>query len=81
MKLGHIDYLNSYPFYYQMLEKAGLKGVRILSGLPGALNRMMTEGKLDLSPISSVKGVLYILIFRGALQPIRHSAVSHKSCP
>ena len=53
MKLGHIDYLNSYPFYYQMLEKNPLKGVRIFSGLPSALNRMMTEEKLDLSPISS----------------------------
>ncbi len=53
MKLGHIDYLNCYPFYYHTFEKAPLKGVRIHSDYPSRLNRMLTQGQLDMSPISS----------------------------
>ncbi len=53
MKLGHIDYLNCYPFYFHTFEKEPLKGIKILSDYPSVLNKMMTEGGLDMSPISS----------------------------
>ncbi|MEK7721379.1 MAG: menaquinone biosynthesis protein [Elusimicrobiota bacterium] len=53
MKLGCIDYLNCYPFYYHMLEKEPLKGVTLLPGPPSALNRMMADKNLDLSPVSA----------------------------
>ncbi len=53
MKLGHIDYLNCYPFYYHAFEKAPLKGIRIHSDYPNELNEMLTQGELDMSPISS----------------------------
>ena len=53
MKLGHIDYLNCYPFYFHIFEKRPLKGIRIFSDYPSVLNSMMKEGKLDMSPISS----------------------------
>lgn len=53
MKLGHIDYLNCYPFYFHAFERQPLKGIRIFSGYPNALNKMMRQGKLDMSPISS----------------------------
>jgi chorismate dehydratase len=53
MKVGYINYLNSYPFYYHMLEKAPVPGVEIVPGHPGELNKMMKKGKLDLSPISA----------------------------
>jgi chorismate dehydratase len=54
MKLGHIDYLNSYPFYYQMFQKKPLKGILVYSDYPSVLNKMMTKGDLDMSPISSI---------------------------
>jgi len=53
MKLGYIDYLNCFPFYYHMFEKQPLDGVEILPAYPGELNQMMRNGDLDLSPISS----------------------------
>lgn len=53
MKLGHIDYLNCYPFYYYAFEKAPLKGIRIHSDYPSELNKMLRHGQLDMSPISS----------------------------
>ena len=53
MKLGHIDYLNCYPFYYHAFEKAPLNGIRIFSDYPSELNRMLTHGELDMSPVSA----------------------------
>ncbi|MBI4350155.1 MAG: menaquinone biosynthesis protein [Elusimicrobia bacterium] len=53
MKLGCIDYLNCYPFYYHMLEKEPLKGVTVHPALPSALNRLMAEKELDMSPVSA----------------------------
>ena len=53
MKLGYIDYLNCYPFYYHMFEHTPVNGVEVFSRYPSDLNRMMTEGELDMSPISA----------------------------
>jgi chorismate dehydratase len=53
MKLGYIDYLNCYPFYYRMFETASLAGVEVVPAYPSDLNRMMAEGSLDMSPISA----------------------------
>ena len=53
MKLGRIDYLNCYPFYYHMLEKEPLKGVTIYPATPSALNGMTARKELDMSPISA----------------------------
>jgi chorismate dehydratase len=53
MKLGYIDYLNCYPFYYHMFEKEALKEIEIFSRYPSDLNRMIAEDELDMSPISA----------------------------
>lgn len=53
MKLGYIDFLNCYPFYYHMFEQAPIDGVEVVPGYPGKLNAMITAGELDMSPISS----------------------------
>ena len=53
MKLGYIDYLNCYPFYYHMFEKEKVPGVEIVPGYPSALNRKMRLGEIDMSPMSS----------------------------
>jgi len=53
MKLGYIDFLNCYPFYYHMFEQVPLRDVTVVPGYPGKLNAMMTNGDLDMSPISS----------------------------
>ncbi|MCF8069309.1 MAG: menaquinone biosynthesis protein [Desulfobacterales bacterium] len=53
MKLGYINYLNCYPYYYHMFEKQPVNGINIVPGLPGRLNRKMSAGELDMSPVSS----------------------------
>lgn len=53
MKLGYIDYLNCYPFYYRMFEEKPLSGVEVVPAYPSGLNRMMADGSLDMSPISA----------------------------
>lgn len=64
MKLGYIDYLNCYPFYYHMFEQKPIPGVEVISRYPSDLNRMMVEGKLDMSAISAAT---YSLIQDSAL--------------
>jgi chorismate dehydratase len=53
MKLGYIDYLNCYPFYYRLFEKENLDGVSVLPAYPSVLNASIARGELDMSPISS----------------------------
>ena len=53
MKLGYIDFINCYPFYYHMFEKNPVKNITMISGYPGKLNNMLFKGELDMSPISS----------------------------
>ena len=53
MRLGHIDYLNCYPFYYYAFEKKPLEGIKVVSDYPSRLNTMMAEKALDMSPISA----------------------------
>lgn len=53
MKLGYIDFLNCYPFYYHMFERAPIDDVTVVPGYPGKLNTLMAGGALDMSPISS----------------------------
>lgn len=53
MKIGYIDYLNCYPFYYHMFEKEKLDGVDVVSAYPGQLNNMIIKNELDLSPVSA----------------------------
>lgn len=53
MRLGYINYLNCFPYYYHMFEKQPLPGVEIVPAYPTDLNRMMASGELDMSPISA----------------------------
>ncbi len=53
MRLGYINYLNCYPFYYRMFEKNPIENVSIVPAYPSQLNAMIAKGELDLSPISS----------------------------
>jgi chorismate dehydratase len=53
MKLGYINYLNCYPFYHHLYEKAPLADVEVVPALPEELNRMMARGDLDMGPMSA----------------------------
>lgn len=53
MKLGYIDYLNCYPFYFHMFERAPLASVEIVPRNPSVLNTMLGHGEIDMSAISA----------------------------
>lgn len=60
VRLGHLDFLNTYPVYLglEVLAARGesLPPLRLVAGggNPVALNRMLLAGRLDVSPSSSV---------------------------
>lgn len=56
LRVGFISYLNCVPFFHY-LEECGFSG-RIVAGVPSALNRMLQQGELDISPSSSFEYLL-----------------------
>ncbi len=53
MRLGYIDYLNCYPFYFHMFHREPLHGVDVIPAYPSDLNSMVKDGSLHMSPVSS----------------------------
>lgn len=53
MRLGYINYLNTYPLYHQMFEYGLPGGIEIVSAYPSELNTQMRKGQLDISPVSA----------------------------
>jgi chorismate dehydratase len=55
--LGRIDYMNVAPIYYGidngLATQGTSQGIKMISGPPSALNQMMIDGILDISPVSS----------------------------
>ena len=55
--LGRIDYMNVAPIYYGIDNGLAFQEIRqeirLISGPPNTLNRMMIDGDLDISPVSS----------------------------
>jgi chorismate dehydratase len=49
--VGHIAYANCAPFFHYLAD-SGFRG-RIVRGVPAALNRLLAEGEIDVSPTSS----------------------------
>lgn len=54
-KVGRLDYLNSLPVYYGIETGAVSFDAELVKGIPAELNQWLAEGKLDLSPISSIE--------------------------
>ncbi len=51
LAVGHITYANCTPFFGHLRE-VGFRG-QIVPGVPAALNRLLADGKIDVSPSSS----------------------------
>jgi chorismate dehydratase len=54
-RVGHIQFLNCLPIYYGLVEGSGILDLDLVKGLPTELNRRLLDGRLDISPISSVE--------------------------
>jgi len=53
--VGHINFLICLPLYYGLVKGSGILDVDLLKGTPTELNAMMTEGRLDIGPVSSIE--------------------------
>lgn len=53
IRLGRISYMNVAPVYYGINDHFKPSWIDIVSAPPATLNRMLSEGRLDVSPVSS----------------------------
>ncbi len=64
LRVGHIAYANCIPFFHYLAE-CGFAGETV-PGVPSRLNTMLAEGRIDLSPSSSIEygrnGTDYLLL-------------------
>jgi chorismate dehydratase len=58
LKLGFINYSNSYPFFLA-LEKDPIHGVELKTQIPGRLNQMLYQKELHASAVSSYEYLLH----------------------
>lgn len=55
IRLGHIDYLNCLPVYHGLLSNRPDLALDLFSGPPSAVNQAFLEGRVDVTPISSIE--------------------------
>ncbi|MBI4843437.1 MAG: menaquinone biosynthesis protein [Nitrospirae bacterium] len=55
LKIGKIPYTNLFPIYYYLENISARPEFVFLEGVPSELNRMLREGKIDVSPSSSIE--------------------------
>lgn len=55
LKLGHIIYSNCFPVHAGIVTKAVSFPFPLVPGIPTELNRALVEGKIDVSPSSSIE--------------------------
>ncbi|MDI3281072.1 MAG: menaquinone biosynthesis protein [Bacillota bacterium] len=55
LRLGQVDYLNCLPVYHALEEGLVSLDAELVKGTPAQLNHLFLEGKLDLTPLSSIE--------------------------
>ncbi|NDI34353.1 menaquinone biosynthetic enzyme MqnA/MqnD family protein [Chengkuizengella sediminis] len=53
IKIGEINYTNIWPILYHFPKKKFENQIQFVSGVPTKLNKALSEGELDMAPISS----------------------------
>lgn len=59
LRIGRIPYANLFPLFYYLDKKCDCSSCRFINGVPSVLNKMLRQGKLDISPSSSVEYLRY----------------------
>ena len=57
LRVGRIAYVNTVPFYYQLFGEGA--PVAFVEGTPAEINDLMSKGRIDLAPISSLEYALH----------------------
>lgn len=55
LRIGKIPYANLFPIFYYLETRCNHSGYKFIKGVPSTLNRMLREGRLDISPSSSIE--------------------------
>ena len=53
--IGEIPYANLFPIFYMLKRASDLSGYEFIEGPPSDLNRQLREGRIDVSPSSSIE--------------------------
>lgn len=59
LKLGHIIYSNCFPPHAGIITKTVPFPFKLVEGIPTELNRLLYEGKVDVSPSSSIEYAMH----------------------
>ncbi len=55
LKIGKISYTNLFPIFYMLEKESDCSGYEFIEGVPSDLNKKIREGKIDISPSSSIE--------------------------
>ena len=55
LKIGKISYANVWPIFYMLERDADCSSYEFVEGVPSALNQMLRQGMIDVSPSSSIE--------------------------
>ncbi|MEX0912436.1 MAG: menaquinone biosynthesis protein [Gemmatimonadota bacterium] len=59
LRLGHIAYSNCFPVHARLLDRPAPGDPALREGTPAALNRLLSEGSIDIAPSSSIEYALH----------------------
>jgi chorismate dehydratase len=55
LKIGKISYANLFPIFYTFEKECDCSSYEFVEGVPSALNKMLGDGVIDVSPSSSIE--------------------------
>jgi chorismate dehydratase len=55
LKIGKIPYANLFPIFYTLKNRCDCSAYEFIEGVPSALNRLLRNGEIDISPSSSIE--------------------------
>ncbi len=53
--IGEIPYANLFPIFYMLKRESDISGYEFIKGAPSDLNKKIREGRIDVSPSSSIE--------------------------
>lgn len=55
LKIGKIPYANLFPIFYMLEKECDCSSYEFIEGVPSSVNRMLRDGKVDVSSASSIE--------------------------
>lgn len=55
LRIGKIPYANLFPIFYMLEKECDCSSYEFIEGVPSALNKMLRDGEIDVSPSSSIE--------------------------